>query len=227
MTRERYDEMLRELDSRVLLMGDLVVRSVDQSICALEVRDVAEARRLIEADNEIDNNRHDIENQALLLIATQQPLAKDLRMIASILTIATELERIGDYCEGIAKLTLRMASDEVVGSLSEIQTMATVTTRLLKQVLEAYRDRNLKVAGEVWKQDDAIDEMYERIFRNLIGAMAADPKTVRENTYLLWIAHNVERMADRVTNIAERVAFVVTGDVATFRQELEAQTLPT
>ena len=226
MTREHYDELLRELDSQVLLMGDLVVRTVDQSIHALEHCDVTEAQRLIEADTDIDDKRYDIENQALLLIATQQPLARDLRTIAAILTIATELERIGDYCEGIAKLTLRMASEEVLGPLTDIQSMATLTTRLLHEVLQAYRDRDLAAAGKVWKQDDDVDQIYEQIYRSLIAAMVTNPGSVRKNTYLIWVAHNVERMADRVTNIAERVAFVVTGDISAFRQQLEAQTLP-
>jgi phosphate transport system protein len=226
MTREHYDRQLHELDDAILAMGDLVVDTIIACMSALESGDVLAAERLIEADNEIDDKRYDIENQALLLIATQQPLARDLRIVAAILTIATELERIGDYCEGIAKLTLRMVADPVAGSLPDIHSMAEITTRLLREALYAYRDRDLVLAGEVWKRDDEVDELYEQIYRDLIATMAADPGTVRRGTYLLWVAHNVERMADRVTNIAERVAFVVTGDVTAFRDHLHAQTLP-
>lgn len=136
------------------------------------------------------------------------------------------LERVGDYCEGIAKLTLRMAAEPVLEPLGTIHAMAEITQGLLSEVLQAYRNRSIEAAGEVWKQDDEVDALYEHVFWEVIGTMAANPTTVRLGTYLLWIAHNLERMADRVTNIAERVAFVVTGDVAAFRRGLESQTLP-
>lgn len=226
MTREHYLKLLQELDDQILGMGELVSSTIASSMDALEHRDVAHAQQLIEADNEIDEKRYDIENQALLLIATQQPLAGDLRVIAAILTIATELERIGDYCEGIAKLTLRMAAEPLFAPVSEIHSMAEITQTLLHMSLEAYRRRDLKAAAAVWMRDDEVDGLYEQVFRELLAEMVADPGTVRRGTYLLWIAHNLERMADRVTNIAERVAFVVTGDVATFRESLRAQTLP-
>lgn len=226
MTREHYIKQLQDLDTAILEMGDLVAETIGASVNALEQRDVVQAKRLVEADSRIDDRRYDIENRALLLIATQQPLASDLRIIAAILTIATELERIGDYCEGIAKLTLRMAVEPALGRLSDIRTMTGITQRLLRKVLQAYQQRDLIAAGEVWMQDDEVDALYEQVFRELIAEMADDPSTVRSGTYLLWIAHNIERMADRVTNIAERVAFVVTGDVTTFREGLEARTLP-
>jgi phosphate transport system protein len=226
MTREHYDRLLEELDEALLEMGELVANTIGACVAALDRRDVVEADRLIQADNLIDEKRYGIENQALLLIATQQPLASDLRTVAAILTIATELERIGDYCEGIAKLTLRMVGDPVVASLSDINAMAELTPRLLREALQAYRDRNVEIAGEVWMQDDEVDELYENVYRHLLASMVEDPATVRQGTYLLWVAHNLERMADRVTNIAERVAFVVSGDIAEFRSKLEAQTLP-
>ena len=226
MTREHYLNLLRELDDAILDMGDSVAITIASCIEALEQRDIVRAKQLIEADSRIDAERYGIENQALLLIATQQPLASDLRTIVSILTIATELERIGDYCEGIAKLTLRMAAEPELGPLSDIRSMSQITQRLMGQSLEAYRNRDVEAAGKVWMQDDEVDALYEQVFREIIAEMAADPNTVRRGTYLLWVAHNLERMADRVTNIAERVAFVVTGDLATFRNALSAQTLP-
>jgi phosphate transport system protein len=226
MPREHYDSQLKELDARVLEMGDLVAHTIAQCVDVLESLDVDAAQQLIEADNQIDQQRYDIENEALLLIATQQPLAGDLRVVAAILTIATELERIGDYCEGIAELTLRMASEPVAITGSDIRSMALFTQRLLRQSLEAYRDRNVEMAGEVWTEDDNVDRMYEQVFRSMIAGMIADRSTIRSRTYLLWVAHNIERMADRVTNIAERVSFVVTGDVAAFRDRLRSQTVP-
>ena len=226
MTRERYDEELHRLDEQIMEMGSRVGETIAACIAALDRLDVDTAQRLIEADSYIDAMRYDLEGKALLLIATQQPLAGDLRIITSILTIATELERIGDYCEGIAKITLRMAAEPVPGPLSDINTMADITQQLLQQSLQAYRNRDVEAAGEVWLQDDRVDELYERVFRRMLLEMVEDKATVRRGTYVLWVAHNLERMADRVTNIAERVAFVVTGEVGTFRDHLRAQTLP-
>lgn len=227
MTRDHYDKLLERLDLAVLGLGDRVAETIATSIRVLESRDVVGATRLIEADSLIDEERYHIENHALLLIATQQPLAGDLRTVAAILTIATELERIGDYCEGIAKLTLRMAAEPILGPLTDIRAMADITQRLLQQALTSYRDRDIATAGTVWMRDDEVDELYEQVFRETIAHMLTDRETVRRGTYLLWVAHNLERMADRVTNIAERVAFVVTGDIADFRDALRARSVPT
>jgi phosphate transport system protein len=203
-----------------------VARTVVASVEALECRDAAAAQRLIEADDQIDEKRYHIERDTLLLIATQQPLAGDLRLVASILTIATELERIGDYCEGICRLTLRLAAEEVELQLSEMRQMAEVTERQLRDVLTAYKNRDLEAAGQVWARDDKVDELYEQTFRKLLAGMTNDPSAVRRNTYLLWVAHNLERIADRVTNIAERIAFVVTGDIQAFRESILSRTVP-
>jgi phosphate transport system protein len=233
MTREHYDALLRQLDDEILQMGELVADTIGRCVDVLENRDVDMAQRLIAADSRIDENRYDVENRVLVLIATQQPMAGDLRLVAAVLTIATELERIGDYCEGIAALTLRMASEPTAsrfqtteGSLNEIRAMAVITQQLLLQSLEALRNRDVEAAGEVWMQDERVDALYEEVFRELLAEMGADKSTIRRGTYMLWVAHNFERMADRVTNIAERVAFVVTGDVAEFRDKLRAQMLP-
>src|SRR5437868_1459899 len=190
MTREHYAELLHKLDEQVLEMGELVATTIGRCVDTLESLDVAEAQRLIEADTEIDDRRYQIERQALLLIATQQPLAGDLRTVAAILTIATELERIGDYCEGIAKLTLRMAAEPVAAPLSDIRAMANRTAELLEAGLDAYRDRDVEAAGEVWSRDDEIDRLYGQVFRSLIAGMIADKTTIRGGTYLLWVAHN-------------------------------------
>jgi phosphate transport system protein len=226
MTREHYQELLRGLDNAILEMGSEVCRTIGEAIDTLERQDVAGAQALKGRDTEIDGKRYDIEQDALLLIATQQPLAGDLRTVAAILTIATELERIGDYCEGIAKLTLRMAGESVDLPLTDIRTMANITQHLLQEVLQAYQNRDLHAAGLVWLQDTRVDDLYEEVFRHLLAEMVTDRKAVRRNTFLIWIAHNLERMADRVTNIAERIAFVVNGDVAGFRNELRATSVP-
>jgi phosphate transport system protein len=229
MPREHYESLLKQLDEQVLTMGHLVSYTIGTCIDALEQCDVVLAQRLIEADSRIDEQRYEIEQQAFLLIATQQPTASDLRLVTAALTIATELERIGDYCEGIAKLTLRMAAEPAVARgpiITDIHVMADMAQQLLCRVLKAFADRDLKAAGNAWIQDDDVDQLYQQVFQKVIGDMAADKATIRRGTYLLWVAHNLERMTDRVTNIAERVAFIVTGNIAAFREELRAQRPP-
>lgn len=226
MTREHYLQQLHDLDDEVCKLGELVVATIGRCVEALQALDAAEAQRLIDADSEIDARRYAIENESVIIIATQQPTAGDVRMLTGILVIASELERIGDYCEGIAKLTLRMAAEPVHGPLRELNTMAERTQELLRRALEAYRDRDIEAAAGVWIEDDRIDELYAQVFRRLILEMTTDRTSARLGTYMLWVAHNIERMADRVTNIAERTAFVATGDVAAFRDRLRSQTMP-
>ncbi|HLJ68813.1 MAG TPA: phosphate signaling complex protein PhoU [Chloroflexota bacterium] len=226
MTREHYRALLQQLDDEVLALGDLVAGTIAESVDALERLDVERAQSLIVADSRIDRERYDVENKALVLMATQQPAASDLRTITATLIIASELERIADYCEGIAKITLRMAAEPVPGTLSDIRTMADVTEQLLRQALQALKNRDVEAAGEVWRQDDDVDELYESVFRRMLVDMTTNKATVRRSTYLLWVAHNLERIADRVTNITERIAFIVTGDIAGFRDKLRAESLP-
>jgi phosphate transport system protein len=226
MTRERYDAMLGDLKRQIIEMGHRTASTIGASIHTLDHQDITAAHQLIDEDSEIDSLRHSIEVRAFELIATQQPAAHDLRVATSAMAIAAELERIADYSEGIAKLTLRLAAEPMTVSLDAIQTMAGLTQSQLGSVLRAYEAEDVTVAGDVWIQDAAIDDRYEDIFRLLIGRMAETPSSVRRGTYLLWVAHNIERMADRITNIAESVAFMATGDVPTFRQALRERTLP-
>jgi len=214
--REHYDQMLRQLVERIGSLGDLVAESIDSSMQALEHQNRTEARRIVDRDNEIDQERYLIERDTLTLIATQQPLAGDLRVLIAVLAIATELERIGDYSEGIATLVLRLGEQPIRSGLEEIHEMAALTESLLRQAVRAFCERDLEAAGDVWVRDDEVDVLYERVFRRLLNEMLDDRATIPINTYLLWVAHNVERMADRVGNLAERVAFVVTGNGATF-----------
>lgn len=227
MTRERYLSLLEELDRSVHEMGDLVLKTIADSVEALESRNVSQAQDLIEGDTRIDTKRHQIEEQAFLLIATQQPAASDLRFIMACSIVATELERIGDYCAGIAKLTLTMAQEPVATPPHDINAMSSITRDLLSQALTAFKNRDVEAAASVWARDDEVDHLYEATFRRQIDEMVADRKKIRSGTYMLWVAHNIERMADRVTNIAEDVAFVATGDVRSFRENIQAQSIPT
>lgn len=218
MTRAHYEHALAALRQRVLEMGGAVASSVTAAIDALQRQDMVLARALIAGDAAIDQQRHEIERDAFLLIATQQPAARDLRTLTAMTTIATELERIGDYAEGIATLTLRMAGEPVQGQLSDITDMVAITQASLADILQALEIDDLSRAGEVWAKDDEVDELYDHVFASVIADMSLDTTAVRRGTYLLWVAHKVERMADRVTNIAEQVAFIATGDVADFRR---------
>jgi phosphate transport system protein len=226
MTREHYLRQLAGLSSDVDDLGRRVIGTIRASIDALEALDVASAQRIIESDVEINASRHRIDETAFLVLATQQPTAIDLRVVMSASRVAGELERIADYSTGISKLTLTMAGEPKGDPTPQIRPMAEITIELLGEALVAFRDGDLEAAGAVWRRDDEVDDLYEEFFRFQIDDMVEHKKRVRRGTYMLWVAHNLERMSDRVTNIAETVAFVVTADVASWRSQIEAETIP-
>jgi phosphate transport system protein len=221
VTREHFDSLLQELRDEVLAMGATVTATIGSCMDVLRGHDLEGAHRLIDADVIIDRTRRDIERRAFVLIATQQPLARDLRAITTELGIATELERVGDYCEGIASLTLRMGEGDSLPLQSEVLKMAALAQQLLSSALEAFGERDLAIAARVWSEDDRMDVMYERFFSETMDAMLADPAAIRQGTYLLWVAHNLERIGDRATNIAERLSFLVTGETDALQPSLE------
>lgn len=226
MTRERYLNQLTALASDVERMGQKVITTINDSVEALESRDATAAKHIVEFDSEIDAARHEIGEKAFLVLGTQQPTAIDLRVVIASINIAGELERIGDYCTGIAKLTLTLVSEPPADPNLEIRTMASITTGLLNRAMRAFLDQDVETAAEVWRADDDVDELYHRFFSLQIEDMVEHRKRVRRGTYMLWVAHNIERMADRITNIAEEIAFVVTADVASWREQLEAESVP-
>jgi phosphate transport system protein len=221
MTREHFDSLLQELRDEVLAMGVTVTATIGSCMKVLREHDLEGAHRLVDDDIDIDRKRHDIERRAFVLIATQQPLARDLRAITTDLAIATELERIGDYCEGIASLTLRMGEGEPLPLQSEVLKMAALAQQLLSSALDAFGERDLTTAARVWSEDDRMDVLYERFFAETMDAMGVDPGAIQQGTYLLWVAHNLERIGDRATNIAERLSFMVTGDMNAFHPSLQ------
>jgi phosphate transport system protein len=230
VTREHYLQELGRLDQSVRTLGELVLHAATSSIRSLERMDVSRARDIVEEDSRIDTMRHDIEREAFVLIATQQPAATDLRAILGSWMIASELERIADYCAGIAKLTLTISQEtqanELPSMVSSIANMSTLTVDLLDQSLKAFHNRDLALATETWKADDRVDDQYAEIFRQTVDEMVQHKSHIRTGTYLLWVAHNIERIADRVTNIAEIVAFVDTGNVPNFREQNLSETVP-
>jgi phosphate transport system protein len=213
MVRESFQEQIRELLEDLLEMGQMVADSIDRSIQALSRQDTDLARQVIAFDDDINTIQHDIDEKCLVLIATQQPMAGDLRAILSISNIAAELERIGDYTEGIANLALKLADRPLLKPLIDIPRMAQESRRMLTASLEAFARRDVEAAAQVGEADDIVDALYDQVYRELLVFMMDDPRTITQATYLLWVAHNLERIADRTTNIAERTIFLDSGKI--------------
>ena len=211
MVRADFDRHLRMLQSDLLILGSMVEKAIAKSLDALKRRDAEAARQVVSEDDHIDSKRYMLEEQCIELIATQQPMAGDLRNIITILHIAVELERMGDYAEGIAKICLMMGSEPPLKPLIDLPRMSEMATDMLRRSLDALVHRDTVAAIAVCNDDDEVDALYDQVYRELIFFMVQDTKTIQRATYLLWVAHDLERIADRATNIAERVLFLVTG----------------
>ena len=219
MLREAFDKDLQRLGDGTLALGSMVENAIIESVEILKRRDMEGARRLIAQDRRINEKRFAIEDEALSLIATQQPMARDLRTIAAVLDITHELERIGDYAKGIAKINLLIGEGPLVKPLIDIPLMATKAQDMLHRALDAFVRRDVDQARAIPAEDDEVDRLYNQIFRELIDYLLKDPNVSEGANYLLWVAHNLERSADRVTNICERVVFTVTGEVVELGSE--------
>jgi phosphate transport system protein len=209
--RTDFNKRLREIQDDILIMGSMVEKAITTSIKALKERDIELAQRLIDDDLYINRKRFEIEEKCIKLIATQQPLAGDLRTIISVLNIVTEMERIGDYAAGIAKIVLMIGCEEHLKPLIDIPRMAEKTISMLQRSLDAFIKHDANSAKQVITEDDDVDNLYDQVFRELLSFMIEDPKTITRATRLVWVAHNLERSADRVTNICERIIYIVTG----------------
>jgi phosphate transport system protein len=215
-TRGTFHHRLDELSQSILRLGSMADEAIEKSVEALRNRDTDLARRVIVGDDRINALRFSIEERCFALIATQQPMASDLRTIIAAMAIAVEVERMGDHAAGIARLVGRMADQPLLKPLIDIPRMAEVDRQMLRDSLDAYLRRDVELATQVNAQDDKIDSLYNQIFRELVSFMIEDPTTVTRATYLLWVAHNLERIGDRVTNICERVIYMVTGQLMEF-----------
>jgi phosphate transport system protein len=211
MGRIHFEQHLRELQDHVLAMGSMVETALYRSMEALKNRDLDLAKRVMEDDRLIDAKRYEIEEEAIDLIVTQQPIAGDLRIIVAVLNIIVDLERIGDHAEGIGKITIMIGDEPPLKPLIDLPRMAELTGGMLRRTLQAFIHHDAETANKICSEDDAIDNLYDQVFRELVLFMVTDPKTVTRATRLIWVAHNLERSADRVTNIAERIIYVVTG----------------
>jgi len=214
MTRERFDRQLQLLLDQVLVLWSMVEQSVLDSVSALKRRDSIAARRIYADDIKINEKRYAIESDCITLIATQQPMARDVRFIAAILEIITELERIGDYAKGISKINL-MLSEEPVDPIimGELEQMATLGLGMLQRSLDAFVAGNAEAARDISEEDSKVDNLYNQVYFKLMEQMTIDRTTVDRANHMMWAAHNLERMADRVTNICERIVYVATGEM--------------
>ncbi|MEJ7761835.1 MAG: phosphate signaling complex protein PhoU [Thermomicrobiales bacterium] len=214
MTRFVYISQLRELRDDVVAMASMVDKAISRSVQALRQQDVNLAREVIAADHAINDHRWRTEERALLVIATQAPMASDLRVIAAVISIVTDLERMADHAAGIAKIVIETSNEPLLKPLVDIPRMADLARQMLADGISAFIEGDEASAREVVKKDDEVDSLYDQIFRELLTYMMADTSTINRATRLLWAAHNVERIADRTTNICERVIFAVTGNLA-------------
>jgi phosphate transport system protein len=211
MPREKFAHDLQRLQNEILALGAMAESAVAESVKTLKQQDMIKARAIIDGDRQINERRYAIENETLTLIATQQPMAGDLRTLAAILEIATELERMADYAKGIANIVLMIGADPLIKPLMDIPRMASKACDMLHRSLEAFLRQDVEAARAIPKEDAEVDALYEQIYRELITYIMADPKAIDQATRLTWVAHNLERMADRVGNICERIVFSITG----------------
>ena len=225
MLRETFERELQHLQDEVLVLGSMVEKAIIESVEVLKRRDLEGARRLIAEDRVLNKKRFAIEDEALVLIATQQPMAGDLRTIAAVLTIISELERIGDYAKGISKINLMMGEAPFVKPLVDIPRMAEKARDMLHRALKAFVEQDVDLARAIPDEDDEVDALYNQVYRELLTFIMNDPRTIDQSTYLLWAAHNLERAADRVINICERVVFAVTGQMMEMDVEDSGQVL--
>ena len=211
MPRNEFGRDLRFLQEELLAVGSMVEKAIANSVDGLKRRDLKLSRQVVQDDAIIDARRYDIEERCVNLIAKQQPMATDLRTIITILQIVGELERIGDYASGIAKISLAMGNEPPIKPLIDIPRMADKASLMLRRSLDALVNRDIVAAAGVRADDDEVDALYDQIYRELLTFMLEDPRTITRATYLLWVAHDLERIADRATNIAKRVIYLVTG----------------
>ena len=213
MSRFTLDQEIKLVQDEMLLLGSLAEQAILNSVDALRRRDVAAAKAITVEDKKINDKHFAIENHILIIFATQSPLARDLRLLAAMLEVITELERIGDDAKGIAKVAVRLADDETPSPIREISTMADKATSMLHRALGAFVSEDLTAAYAIPKEDDEVDELYITIYRKIVQNMIKNPEKIDHTNQILWVIHNLERTADRVTNICERIVFIVSGEL--------------
>lgn len=216
--RKAFEHEIQKLKDEILSLGSMVEEAILDSVDSLKHRDIPRSQKIYDNDELINAKRFKIENAVMIAIATQQPMAHDLRLLASILDVAGELERMGDYAKGIAKINIVMGKQPLLKPLVDLPRMAEKTADMLHRSLSAFITEDVEVAHAIPDEDDEIDALYTQIYRELITYVIADPTAIERSNWLLWAAHNMERVGDRVTNICERTIFIATGE----REEVDS-----
>lgn len=219
MAREILDRKIRHLLDEILVLDSMIENATREVVEALKQRDLPLARRIYAADAQVNARRFELENETMITIATQQPImAGDLRLLASVLEVVGELERIGDYAKGIAKICLKIGNQPHIKPLVDIPRMAEITLDMLHRAVGAFVERDAEAARQIPLLDNQVDQLYNRVYTDLVQQVIKEPATIENANHLMWAAHNLERMADRVTNICERTIYVATGKL----EELDA-----
>ncbi len=216
MTRETLERKMHELLDEVLLLGSMVEQATLQAVRALRDHNLAASEEVYKADKIINEKRFALEERTLVLIATQQPMAGDLRILAAVLDVASELERMGDYAKGIGKINLNLGAESRLKVPAELMEMAEISVDMLHRALEAFVTRDANAASQIPAEDDKVDALFTLVNNEILRQMGAEPDDIGHINHLMWACHNLERLADRVTNICERTIFVATGKLAEF-----------
>ena len=211
--RKTFEIEIQQLKDELLVLGSMVEQQVLDAVYALKKRDPEAAHQIVAIDAMLNSKRYAIEERVMVAIATQQPMAHDIRLLASILEVAGELERMGDYAKGVATITLRMGHEPLLKPLVDIPLMARMGVDMLRRALAAFINEDVETARAIPAEDDEVDQLYLQVYRELMSFIMEDPRNIERANGLLWTAHNLERLADRVTNICERTVFVATGEL--------------
>jgi len=213
MAREIFERKIKQIQDEILILGSMVEQATLDSVAVFKNKDIKAAKTIIEDDQNINDKRFAIENAILILLATQQPLAHDLRQLAAMLLVANELERMGDYAKGIASNTIRLGMKDIPVPFRDIEKMGHLAVGMLHRSLSAFIQEDINQAVAIPKEDNEVDALFNKCYRTIVNGMIANPSTIDDASLLLWVVHNLERLADRVVNICERTVFIKSGEM--------------
>ena len=213
MARDIYNRKIQQIKDEILLLGSMVEQAALDSVTAFKNKDLEAAKLIVEEDQAINDKRFAIENAIMILFATQQPLAHDLRLLSAMLLVSNELERMGDYAKGVANNTIRLAKADIPIPIRDIEKMADLGVSMLHRALSAFVNENMELAIKIPEEDDFVDELFNKSYRAIVNAMIANPAIIDDASFLLWVVHNLERFADRTVNICERTIFIISGEL--------------
>jgi len=219
MPRESLDRQIHQLQDEILLLGSMVEQANINAMDALKRRDTRSARRVMAGDVKINEKRFAIENAIIIVLATQQPMAHDLRTLAAFLEVSTELERMGDYAKGIGKVVVLLGESDIPIPMRELDQMIEISISMLHRALGAFIAEDAGLASQIPLEDVLVDNLYNKVYRQIVTSMIANPEIIDHANLLLWVVHNLERLADRVTNICERTVFAATGELLEFEHD--------